>query len=60
MQVRTKFREVLSVHLAAIFIAIGAVMGMFRDGILVGALAGGLLYLIMMGIGWLCTLVPDR
>jgi len=44
--------------LGGIFVAIGTVFGVLSgDGIIVGAVAGALMYFIMFGIGYLCTLL---
>lgn len=59
MAAKGEFREVLSGQLAAIFVAIGAVIGLAGGAIFEGAIAGALLYLIVVGVGWLCTLLPD-
>jgi hypothetical protein len=45
-------------QLAAIFVAIGAGFGLLRgDGLVFGAVAGALLFGLMIGVGSLCELI---
>jgi len=46
--------------LGGIFVAIGVFFGLCNgDGIIEGALAGGLMFLFVFGIGYLCSFAGD-
>lgn len=47
-----------ALELAGIFVTFGAVLGLLRgDGLLLGAIAGALLFGLVIGVGILCELI---
>jgi hypothetical protein len=47
--------------LGALFLGVGAVFGLLRgDGVVLGAVAGGIMFGIVVGVGGLLSLLPRR